>query len=79
MHDYYTGLDMKNFRVVADFPLDGVKVGDNLASHFKIKSDGVWELRLATPITSLVQGKLTVEIRDRQGNLSRVERTISAK
>ena len=79
MHDYYTGLDMKSFRVVADFPVDGITAGDNLASRFKTKTDGVWELRLATPIASLPRGSLTVEIRDRQGNLSRIERTFCVK
>jgi hypothetical protein len=79
MHDYYTGLDMKSFRVVADFPVDGVAAGENLASRFKSKTDCVWEMRLATPIAPVMQGKLTVEIKDRQGNLSSVERTKSMK
>jgi hypothetical protein len=79
MHDYYTGLDLKSFRVVSDFPLDGVAAGTNLAPRFKNTTDGVWELRLATPVATAGQGKLTVEIRDRQGNLSRIERTLSAR
>jgi len=32
MHDYDSGLDMKTFRVIADFELDGVPAGQNLAS-----------------------------------------------
>jgi hypothetical protein len=79
MHDHYTGLDMTSFRVVADFPLDGVKAGENLAARFKSKTDGVWEWQLKTPLASLARGTLTVEVRDRQGNLSRVERTFSVK
>jgi hypothetical protein len=79
MHDYYTGLDIKSFRVVADFPLDGAAAGVNLASRFRRKTDGVWELRLATPVAALSRGTLTVEVRDHQGNLSRVERTLSVK
>jgi hypothetical protein len=79
MHDYYTGLDMKSFRVVADFPLDGAAAGNNLASRFRMKTNGVWELRLATPVAGLAHGTLTVEVRDRQGNLARVERTLSMK
>jgi hypothetical protein len=42
-------------------------------------TDGVWELRLAAPVAALAHGTLTVEVRDRQGNLSRVERTLSVK
>jgi hypothetical protein len=37
----------------------------------------VWELRLATPAAA--HGTLTVEVRDRQGNLARVERTLTVK
>ena len=32
------GLDMNNFQVVADFPLDGMAAGQNLAAKFKVKS-----------------------------------------
>jgi len=35
MHDYLTGLDMKSFHVVADFAIDGVKPGAELAAKFK--------------------------------------------
>jgi hypothetical protein len=77
MHDYYTGLDMKSFEVVADFAIDGVPAGTNLASKFKELPGWRWEFALATPIASVPNGKLTVSIRDRQGNLSRVERAFS--
>jgi hypothetical protein len=77
MHDYYSGLDLDSFRVTADFEVDGIKAGENLASRFKPTTQGVWELRLTTPITSLPKSKLTVSIRDRQGNVSRVDRTFS--
>ena len=55
MHDYYTGLDMDSFQVVADFALDGVAAGENLAPKFKAKSPGVWELTLARPLTRAAQ------------------------
>ena len=60
MHDYYTGLDTKSFTVTADFDVDGVKAGTNLADRFKAKSTGVWELTLGRPIRELKSGKLTV-------------------
>ncbi len=78
MHDYNTGLDLDSFQVVADFSVGGVAKGTNLASRFKTTTPGVWELRLAKPITSLPKGTLTVSIKDRQGNVSRVERTFWA-
>jgi hypothetical protein len=77
MYDYNTGLYMASFTVKADFPVDGVKAGVNLAPKFKPVSDGVWELPVTNPPRSLGKGKLTVEVRDRQGNASRIERTFS--
>ena len=78
MYDYGTGLDLDTFQVTADFSLDGVSPGENLARKFQPQGDGVWELRLATPVAPLARGKLTIAIKDRQGNTSRIERTFSA-
>lgn len=77
MHDYGTGLDMDSFRVVADFTLAGTAPGDNLAPKFKPKSVGVWELVLSAPLKELPKGKLIVSVKDKQGNLSQIERTFS--
>jgi hypothetical protein len=77
MHDYDSGLDMKSFRVVADFELDGVAAGQNLASRFQPKSPGVWELKLSRSVTNLERGKIEVSVQDNQGNLSRIERTFA--
>ena len=63
--------------VTADFPIDGVKPGENLAGRFKEKSAGVRELTLAAPIKNLKRGALTVAVKDRQGNVTRIERTFS--
>jgi hypothetical protein len=77
MHDYYTGLDMSSFTVTADFAVDGMPAGQNLAAKFKPRSDGVWEWPLTRSLTELPRGKLTVSIKDRQGNSSRIERTFA--
>ncbi len=77
MNDYGAGIDAKSYSVSADFPIDDVKPGENLASRFKVKSDGVFELIFTTPITKLERGTLTVVVRDRQGNTTRIERTFS--
>ena len=77
MSDYYSGLDMKSFEVKADFPIDGVDVGENLAPKFKQVNPGVWELRLAKSIAKLPRGRLTVVVRDRQGNRTHLERTFA--
>jgi hypothetical protein len=75
MYDYDTGLDVDSFSVVADFPVDGAAAGTDLAGRFKALPGSRWELTLARPITELRGGRLTVSVRDRQGNVSRIERT----
>jgi hypothetical protein len=77
MHDYDTGLDLDSFTVVADFPIDGVPPGENLASKLKPLGDQRWELKLTRPLASLPRGQLTVSVKDRQGNTTRIERTFS--
>jgi RNA polymerase sigma factor (sigma-70 family) len=77
MHDYDTGLDLASFHVVADFPLDGVPAGQDLASRFTALPDNRWEMKLAKPLADLPRGKLTVSVKDRQGNITRIERTFS--
>jgi hypothetical protein len=77
MHDYDSGLDMDSFQVTADFALDGMDAGQNLASRFKPKSPGVWEFTLSKPLTERGKSKLTASVKDRQGNMSRIERTFS--
>jgi hypothetical protein len=76
MHDYGTGIDLKTVSVVADFAVDGTPAGQNLAGKFRPATQGVWEYRLAQPITKLQRGTLTVSVADRQGNVTRVDRTI---
>jgi hypothetical protein len=79
MHDRYSGLDMASFEVIADFPVDDVPAGRNLAARFKTTSQGVWELKLKTTFTKLARGNLTVKVADRQGNVSRLARTFSVQ
>jgi len=77
MYDYDSGLDMDSFQVTADFAVDGVAAGGNLAAKFKPKSQGVWEYLLATPLRQLAKAKLTVSVKDRQGNVTVIDRSFS--
>jgi hypothetical protein len=79
IHDYYTGLDLKSLEVTADFEIDGKPPGENLASEFKQTGEGIWELTLDNPVTAIRQGRLAVSVRDRQGNVTRIERSFSVK
>ncbi len=73
MTDHGTGLDPATFRVTADVEMDGVQAGTNLADRFKATTPGVWEYRPKTPGKA---SRLTVEVKDRQGNVTRLERTL---
>jgi hypothetical protein len=76
MYDY-GGLDIDRFEVVASFPVVGLAAGENLAKRFRPLGEGVWELTLDSPMT-LAGGTLTVSVKDRQGNTTRIERTFTA-
>jgi hypothetical protein len=74
MHDYYTGLDDNSFNVTASFPVNGIPAGKNLAHHFKTIAQGVRELRPRKPILSLRDARLTVSIKDHEGNTASIVR-----
>jgi hypothetical protein len=78
MHDYDSGLDQASFQAIADFAVNGVAAGQNLAPHFKPTAQGVWELKLTKPIVNLAKGRILVSVRDRAGNTSRIARVFSA-
>ena len=68
---------MASFSVTADFAIDGVAAGQNLAAKFKNVGQGIWEYRPATSPAILDRGTLTVSIRDRQGNVTQIDRVFS--
>jgi hypothetical protein len=76
MYDY-GGLALDSVQVVASFPIVGIAAGENLAKRLRSISLGIWELKIERPI-SLASGKLTVSVKDRQGNETRIERTFTA-
>jgi hypothetical protein len=76
-HDYYTGLNAAGWEVIADFPVNGEPAEENLAPLFTQKSPGVWELLLEKPLAAPFEGRLSVSVKDQQGNLTRLDRTFS--
>ncbi|MBL8795771.1 MAG: hypothetical protein JNM56_17840 [Planctomycetia bacterium] len=75
-HDY-RGIERNSFEVTADFSVEGVAAGQNLASKFKTVEPLIRELKLTKPLT-LPKGKITASIKDRHGNVTKIERTFSA-
>jgi len=77
MFDYESGLDLESLTVTADFPIDDAPAGENLASRLTKLPGNRWELKLAEPIKQLDRGTLVVSIKDRSGNVTRIERSLS--
>ncbi|MEX2027523.1 MAG: hypothetical protein WEH44_09480, partial [Pirellulaceae bacterium] len=75
MYDYGSGLDEKSLSVTADIELAGKPEGENLAPLFAQTGDGIWEWKLPQPLLLLGSGTLTVTVRDRQGNETKIART----
>src|SRR5262249_12658398 len=73
MYDY-GGLDLSSFEVSADFTVNGIPAKQNLASKFQPAGPGIWQLTLSSPLKTQ-RGVLTVSVKDRQGNVTRIERT----
>jgi hypothetical protein len=77
MYDYSSaGLDEKSLSVTADVELDGLAVGTELADKLKPSGEQVWQWKLAKPLTRPGNVTINVSVRDVQGNLTRVSRTI---
>jgi hypothetical protein len=77
--DANSGLDEDSLSITADFPLGGRPAGRELRGAFEAVGDGIWALRLGSPITDLDRRKITAVVRDRQGNETRIERTFSVR
>ena len=74
MTDYGSGLDLDRFHVEADFAIDGMPPGEQLAKRFKPVSPGVWELKLARADYE-VQSRLAVCFGGGQAGKSDQDRT----
>jgi hypothetical protein len=77
MTDYYAGLDLDSFKVVADFEVDGLPAGSDLAGKFQRIEEGVWEWKFAQAVAGLDKASLEVSVKDQQGNVTRVTRAFS--
>jgi hypothetical protein len=79
MHDSGSGLALASFEVFANFTVKGMSAGTNLAPHFERRTQGVWELQMTKPLRALDNGRVTISIKDRQGNRSLVDRRFSVE
>ena len=78
-HDYCTGLDAESFTVTADFVVNGVAAGENLAPQCKPLSQGVSELKLLEPVKELSRATIVVSVKDKQSNLTSIKRAFTVQ
>ena len=78
--DAYSGIDLATLDVRADFPLAGrpanVQLAD-LAQPVGPGTDRIWQIPLGAPLPELWKRDLRVSVRDVEGNITRIVRTIS--
>lgn len=72
--DYYSGLDLDSLSLKANFEVNGKSPGDELAPLLQQSQDHIWTLVFTEPVTHLANGEIFVSIKDRQGNVSSINR-----
>ena len=78
--DAYSGIDLATLDVRADFPVAGRPANAQLADLAQPvgpASDRIWQIPLAAPLPELWKRDLRVSVRDVEGNITRVVRTLS--
>ena len=68
--DAYAGVDLRSLSVTADVFLAGRRPGTELARLGALVGDGIFSIPFTPPLDRLEQGRLTVKIKDKQGNLT---------
>ncbi len=75
--DAYTGVDLATLSVKADFVVNGRPAGAELEDLAVEIGDGIYQIPLGSPLPPLFGRTLSVEVRDGQGNTTRVDRKFS--
>jgi hypothetical protein len=75
--DADSGIDLSTLSVHADFAVNGLAPGTELAALAQPSGDSIWSIALLPPITDAWNRHLMVEVRDNQGNVMRVNRAFS--
>jgi hydrazine synthase alpha subunit-like protein len=75
--DADSGINVVSLSVTADIAIDGHAAGEELASLAVSAGDGIYSIRLSTPIDAVTGASLLVTVSDNQGNITRVARKFS--
>ena len=76
--DAYSGVNRESFAVSADFPIDSYDPGEDFSTCFVEGEAGVFTCLLGSEVSGIEGGTITVSIADNAGNISVLERTITA-
>jgi hypothetical protein len=76
--DANSGLDAASLSLRADFVVEGRAPGNELADLLQESSQGIWTLLLSEPLPRLSAARLDAEVRDQQGNVTRVAVSFSS-
>ncbi len=74
--DANSGVDLATLSVVADVAIDGHPAGSELAGLARPTGDGTFAIALTRPI-AVADAHVRVTVRDRQGNITRIDRRFS--
>jgi hypothetical protein len=77
MADAYTGINRDSLKISASFDIDDIVSGKDFSNKMEELSNGVYQLKLKTPIKQLKGGSLKVSIEDKQGNITQILRSFS--
>jgi hydrazine synthase alpha subunit-like protein len=72
-----SGIDLSTLSVRADFVVNGLAAGSELASLAQPNGDSIWSIALSPVLTDGWNRHVHVEVRDMQGNVARVDRAFS--
>ncbi len=75
--DAYTGIDLATLSVKADFTVNGRPAGAELVDLAAEIGDGIYQIALGEALPPLSGRTFRVEVRDGQGNATRVDRKFS--
>lgn len=75
--DTNSGIAAGSLALRADFSVEGRAPGSELADLLQAQAPGVWVLALSEPLSRMDRARLDAEVRDVQGNITRIELTFS--
>jgi hypothetical protein len=77
--DAVSGVDLATLSVKADFVVAGRAKGAQLADLAVPVGDGIWEIAIGRALPATARARVQVSVKDRQGNVTRVDRRFSVK